>query len=86
MRKAELRMKEEEKYDGLYTICTNLEDDVKEILKINHRRWKIEESFSLMKSEFKSRPIYLSRDDRIRRRGINKVLCQIILICLKFIL
>ena len=57
---------EEAKYDGLYAVCTNLEDSVKEIIKINHRRWEIEESFRLMKSEFKSRPVYLSRDDRIK--------------------
>ena len=57
---------EEAKYDGLYAVCTNLEDNVNKIIKINHRRWKIEESFRLMKSEFKSRPVYLSRDDRIK--------------------
>ena len=57
---------EEAKYDGLYAVCTNLEDSVKEIIKINHRRWEIEESFRLMKSEFKSRPVYLSRNDRIK--------------------
>ena len=57
---------EESKYDGLYAVCTNLEDSAQEIIKINHRRWEIEESFRLMKSEFKSRPVYLSRDDRIK--------------------
>ena len=57
---------EEAKYDGLYAVCTNLEDCVRDIIKINHRRWEIEESFRLMKSEFKSRPVYLSRDDRIK--------------------
>ena len=57
---------EEAKYDGLYAVCTNLEDNVQDIIKINHRRWEIEESFRIMKSEFKSRPVYLSRDDRIK--------------------
>ena len=57
---------EEAKYDGLYAVCTNLEDSVQEIIKINQRRWEIEESFRIMKSEFKSRPVYLSRDDRIK--------------------
>lgn len=59
-------IKEEEKYDGLYAICTNLEDDVKDIIKINHNRWEIEESFRIMKSDFKSRPVYLSKEDRIK--------------------
>ena len=56
---------EEEKYDGFYGICTNLEDDAVEILKVNQRRWQIEECFRIMKTEFKARPVYLSRDDRI---------------------
>lgn len=55
----------EEMYDGFYAICTNLDDDALAITKINNRRWEIEESFRLMKSEFKARPVYLSRDDRI---------------------
>ena len=57
---------EEAKYDGLYAVCTNLEDEVEEIIKINKRRWEIEESFRIMKSEFKARPVFLSREDRIK--------------------
>ena len=52
-------------YDGFYGVCTNLDDNAEEIIKINQRRWEIEESFRIMKSEFKARPVYLSRDDRI---------------------
>lgn len=52
-------------YDGFYAVCTNLEDEAPEIIKINHRRWEIEECFRIMKSEFKARPVYLKRDDRI---------------------
>ena len=55
----------EEVYDGIYAVCTNLEDEASEIIKINHRRWEIEECFRIMKSEFKARPVYLTRDDRI---------------------
>lgn len=57
---------EEAKYDGLYAVCTNLEDEAGSIIKTNHNRWEIEESFRIMKTEFKSRPVYLSRDDRIK--------------------
>ena len=60
------KIDEEAKYDGLYSVCTNLEDDVTEIIKINKRRWEIEESFRIMKSEFKARPVFLSREDRIK--------------------
>ena len=56
----------EEMYDGFYAVCTNLDDDAVSITKINHRRWEIEECFRIMKSEFKARPVYLSRDDRIQ--------------------
>ena len=55
----------EAKYDGLYAVCTNLEYDVAGIIKINQKRWEIEECFRIMKTEFKARPIYLSRKDRI---------------------
>ncbi len=56
----------EEAYDGFYAVCTNLEGSVQEIIRINQRRWEIEECFRIMKSEFKARPVYLSRDDRIK--------------------
>lgn len=55
----------EEKYDGLYAVCTNLEYDVSSIIKINQKRWEIEECFRIMKTEFKARPVYLSKKDRI---------------------
>jgi len=55
----------EETFDGFYAVCTNLDDDPSEIIKVNNRRWEIEECFRIMKSEFKARPVYLSRQDRI---------------------
>jgi transposase len=55
----------EEAFDGFYAVCTNLDDDAEDIVKVNRRRWEIEESFRIMKSEFKARPVFLSRDDRI---------------------
>ena len=58
-------IEKEEIYDGIYAVCTNLEDEASEIIKINQRRWEIEECFRIMKSEFKARPVYLTRDDRI---------------------
>ena len=60
------RIKEEEQYDGFYAVITNLDDDVSEILKINKRRWEIEENFRIMKSEFEARPVFVKRDDRIK--------------------
>jgi len=57
---------DEEVFDGFYAVCTNLDDDPTTIIKINHRRWEIEECFRIIKSEFKARPVYLKRDDRIK--------------------
>lgn len=60
------KIDEETIFDGLYAVCTNLEDDVTDIITVNKRRWEIEESFRIMKTEFKARPVYLSREDRIK--------------------
>ena len=59
------RISQEEVYDGFYAVCTNLTDDVAEIIRINRRRWEIEESFRIMKHEFRARPVYLQKDGRI---------------------
>ena len=59
-------IEKEEAFDGFYAVCTNLDDDASEIIKVNNRRWEIEESFRIMKSEFKARPVYLSKDDRVQ--------------------
>ena len=54
-------------YDGFYSVCTNLIDDsVDSILSVSEGRWKIEESFRIMKTDFESRPVYVSREDRIK--------------------
>ena len=59
-------IEEEAKFDGLYAVCTNLEDDVEDIIKVNHRRWEIEESFRIMKSEFNARPVFHSNEEMIK--------------------
>lgn len=60
-------IRKEARYDGFYAVCTNLEEaSPAEIIRINQRRWEIEESFRLLKDEFKARPVYLKRDDRIK--------------------
>ena len=59
-------IQDEAMFDGFYAVCTTLEDDVAEIISVNKRRWEIEESFRILKTEFKTRPIYLKNDDRIK--------------------
>lgn len=58
-------IKDEEKYDGYYGVTTNLNGEVKDILKISKNRWEIEENFRILKTDFESGGIYLSREDRI---------------------
>lgn len=62
---------EEEKYNGLYGITTNLIDDTNTIVKVMHQRWEIEESFRIMKDNFDSGTVYLSREDRIKGHFIT---------------
>lgn len=60
--------KYEEQFDGLYALCVpeEMEASVEEILQVSKGRWEIEESFRIMKSEFKARPVYLRLEDRIK--------------------
>lgn len=61
------KIAEEEKYDGLYAVCTDLlDDDVADILKVSEGRWQIEDCFRTMKTDFEARPVYLNREDRIK--------------------
>ena len=58
-------IEEEEKYDGYYAVATNLEDDVKTILEISSKRYKIEECFRILKTSFSAQPIFHQNRERI---------------------
>ena len=61
------KIAEEEQYDGLYAVCTDLlDDDVSDILKVSEGRWQIEECFRIMKTDFSARPVYLRDENRIK--------------------
>lgn len=55
----------EEKYDGYYAVATNLNDDTKAILEINSQRYKIEDCFRILKTNFSARPAYHRNRKRI---------------------
>ena len=55
----------EEKYDGYYAVATNLDDDVKDILEVNSRRYKIEDCFRIMKTNLNARPVHHRNRNRI---------------------
>lgn len=62
---------EEEKYNGLYGLTTNLINDTETIVKVMNGRWEIEESFRIMKDDFDSGTVHLSREDRIKGHFIT---------------
>ena len=77
------KIAEEEKYDGYYSIVTsekNLSD--KEIRDIYRGLWRIEESFKIFKSEFKTRPIHVRLDDHIEAHFL---ICFIALIIMRLL-
>lgn len=77
------KIKEEEKYDGYYSIVTsekNLTD--KEIRDIYKGLWKIEESFKITKSDLETRPVYVWTKEHIEAHFLT---CFISLIILRLI-
>lgn len=63
----EARIEEEAKYDGFYAVATNI-FDMKEtkVLDIQSRRYKIEDCFRVLKTNFSSRPVYHRKENRIK--------------------
>ena len=57
---------QEEEFDGFYAVTTSLNSPISDIIRINKNRWQIEECFRILKSDLKSRPIYLTTPNRIR--------------------
>lgn len=60
------KIHEEEKYDGFYAVATNLDDSAKDILAVAQNRYKIEDCFRIMKTNFDARPVFLRKSERIR--------------------
>lgn len=77
------KIKEEEKFDGYYSIVTsekNLSD--KEIRDIYKGLWKIEESFKITKSNLETRPVYVWTKEHIEAHFLT---CFISLVILRLI-
>ena len=73
---------QESRFDGFYGICTDLEDNAAEIIKLNGGRWIIEDCFRITKTDFEARPVYLQRDDRIKAHFLT---CFLALILYKYL-
>ena len=62
----EEKIAQEEKFDGFYALATNLlEDKEIDIININSERYKIEDCFRVLKTNFDARPVYHRLDNRI---------------------
>lgn len=75
-------IEQEECFDGFYGICTDLEDNAAEIIKMNGGRWIIEDCFRITKTEFEARPVFLQRDDRIKAHFLT---CFLALLLYKYL-
>lgn len=71
-------IEQESRFDGFYAVCTDLEDGAPEIIRLNAGRWQVEALFRNMKTDFKARPVYLKRDDRIKAHFLTCFLSLLI--------
>lgn len=77
------KIKEEEKYDGYYSIVTSEKDLTdKEIRDIYKGLWKIEESFKITKSDLETRPVFVWTKEHIEAHFLT---CFISLVLLRLI-
>jgi transposase len=77
------RIAEEEQYDGYYAIVTSekhLSDQ--QIHDIYRGLWEIEESFKIIKSEFKARPVYVRTEEHIQAHFL---ICFVALLILRIL-
>jgi len=84
------KVKEDEKFDGYYAIVTNVFDEGEnkgkygddKIIGIYRGLWQIEDTFKISKSGLRARPVYLSREDRIKAHFL---ICFITLVIIRLI-
>ena len=68
----ETRIREEEQYDGYYSIVTSeLDTSDKDIIEIYHGLWRIEETFKISKSDFRTRPIFVSQEAHVEAHFLS---------------
>lgn len=79
---SEEKIRQAERYDGYYAVITNnLTLSTKEVSKIYQGLWKIEESFRVLKTDLKARPVYVWNDAHIRG---HFVLCFLALSMMRY--
>ncbi len=77
------KIDEESRYDGYYSIVTSEKDlPDAEIRNIYKSLWEIEESFKIIKSEFKARPVFVKTDDHV---NAHFLICYVTLVIMRVI-
>lgn len=75
------KIAEEEKYDGYYSIVTSEMDlSDAQIRDIYKGLWEIEESFRIIKSEFKARPVYVKTETHVEAHFL---ICYVALVIMR---
>ena len=79
------KIKEEEKFDGYYSIVTSEKDlSDKEIRDIYKCLWKIEESFKITKSNLETRPVYVWTKEHIEAHFLTCFISLVIIRLLEY--
>jgi hypothetical protein len=77
------KLREEEKFDGYYAIVTSeWQKSAVEIIDIYRGLWQIEDAFKVTKSDLKTRPVYLSRQDHI---SAHFLICFVSLVIIRLL-
>lgn len=76
-------IEQEEKFDGFYSLATQLEDaDIDTILAVNKQRYQIEMAFRILKTNLEARPVYVRSTERIKGHFL---ICFIALLVVKIL-
>ncbi len=77
------KIDEETKYDGYYSIVTSEKElSDSKIRDIYKGLWEIEESFKIIKSEFKARPVFVKTEDHV---NAHFLICYVTLVIMRVI-
>jgi transposase len=76
---AEEQVIEDAKYDGIFVLRTDLDEDAAIVANVYKTLWMVEDTFRTAKSILETRPIYHKCDETIR----GHVFCSFMALCLK---
>ena len=77
------KIDEESRFDGYYSIVTSEKDlPDAELRSIYKGLWEIEESFKIIKSEFKARPVFVKTEDHV---NAHFLICYVALVIMRVI-